>query len=216
MAASERAILSSLTQQTDQWFARACSALLSQIPCSPGCSHCCIGPFPITLLDVRLLQEGLSRLPTDQKERIEQCAREQVSAMGAGYPKLTESPYLDRWPDTEIDRLVHDFHRSPCPALGEDGRCEVYKYRPLACRSMGIPTEEAGVISGACDIQTFVPIVRLSALLRTEEDELAEREARALDTCRLNMGAEGEEVLLPYGFLPAEKPEGLPEEPSQT
>jgi Fe-S-cluster containining protein len=133
--------------------------------------------------------------------------------METAYPQLTASPYLDHWPDTDIDRLAHDFHLSPCPALGEDGRCGVYAYRPLACRSMGIPMEQAGVTSGACGVQTFVPIVRLSALLRAEEDTLAEREARALDTCRSTMGAEGEEVLLPYGFLPAERPERLPEGP---
>ena len=208
MPASERLRLASLARRTEDWFHRATAALLGQIPCRAGCSHCCIGPFPITLLDVRLLQEGLARLPADERERIERRAHEHVSAMESANPQLMRSQYLDHWPDTDVDRLVSDFRRNPCPALGEDGLCKLYDYRPLACRSMGIPTEHTGVTSGACEVQTYVPIVRLSTSLRAEEDELAQREAQALETCKSILRAEGEEVLLPHGFLPANRPSG--------
>ncbi|HLZ33066.1 MAG TPA: YkgJ family cysteine cluster protein [Nitrospira sp.] len=216
MQASNPGTPCTLARRTDHWFQRAEAALLGQVPCRAGCSHCCIGPFPITLLDVRLLQEGLAGLPADQRERIERRAGEQVSTMEAAFPQLTESPYLDRWPDTDVDRIVSDFHNNPCPALGEDGRCGVYEYRPLTCRSMGIPTEQKGIVSGACEVQTFVPVVRLSAPLRREEDQLAEQEARALERCRSMMGAEGDELLLPYGFLPVNRQESQREGLSPT
>lgn len=212
MPASWQGRLSSLARKTDEWFARADAALLSQIPCRAGCSHCCIGPFPITLLDVSILREGVMRLPPDQRARIERRAREQVSAMEAAYPRLAESPCLDRWSDADIDRIVGDFYQQACPALGADGLCMVYEHRPLTCRSMGIPTERDGLVSGACEVQTFVPIIRLSATLRAEEDELARREAGALALCRSTTGTDGEEVLLPYGFLPATGPGPRPEE----
>ena len=41
-----------LYQKTDHWFQRATAALLGEVPCRLGCTSCCIGPFPITLLDV--------------------------------------------------------------------------------------------------------------------------------------------------------------------
>jgi Fe-S-cluster containining protein len=193
--------LASLARKTDSWFARAQAALLSQVPCRTGCCHCCIGPFPITRLDVDRLQEGLKTLPPDRRECIERRANEQVLLFETAYPRLRQSPYLDGWSDTDIDRMVSDFHQSPCPALGEDGLCLLYEYRPLACRSMGIPTEEGGVVTGACAVQTFVPIVRLSAALRAEEDALSQQEAQALETDNSIGGPEGEELLLPYGLL---------------
>jgi Fe-S-cluster containining protein len=205
MTAAEPSNPARLARKTDEWFARAQAALLGQVPCKPGCSHCCIGPFPITLLDVHLLQEGLSHLTANQRERIEGRARAQAAAMEAAYPNLLKSRFLDHWPDTDIDRLVSQFHQAPCPALGEDGLCGLYEYRPLTCRSMGIPSEQAGITSGACEVQTFIPIVRLSASIRADEDQLAQQEASALNRQRLAENAEGEEVLLPYGFLPQQQ-----------
>ena len=207
MPAAEPSTPASLARKTDEWFARAQAALLGQVPCGAGCFHCCIGPFPITLLDVQLLQEGLSQLPPSERTRMEGRARAQAAAMEAAYPQLLKSQFLDRWPDADIDRSVTQFHQVPCPALGEDGLCGLYEYRPLTCRSMGLPSEQAGVMSGACEVQTFIPIVRLSASIRAEEDELARQEALALKSCRLAEKAEGEELLLPYGFLPIHRQE---------
>jgi Fe-S-cluster containining protein len=201
MRALESPPLASLARKTDSWFARAQAALLSQVPCRTGCCHCCIGPFPITRLDVDRLQEGLKTLPPDRREYIERRANEQVSLFETAYPRLRQSPYLDGWSDTDIDRMVSDFHQSPCPSLGEDGLCLLYEYRPLACRSMGIPTEEEGVVTGACAVQTFVPIVRLSAALRAEENALSQQEAQALETDNSIRGPEDEELMLAYGLL---------------
>jgi hypothetical protein len=66
---------------------------------------------------------------------------------------------------------------------------------------MGIPTETAGTVQGACEIQTFIPLVRLSESLRAEEDRLAEGEARLLEAGKSVGAFQGEEVLLPYGFV---------------
>jgi len=200
MQAHERS-LPALAVRTDDWFKRANAALLSQVPCHAGCSYCCIGPFPITQLDVSLLQEGLQRLTPDRRGYIEGRAAEQVSALESAQPKLKESPYLDRWPDSDIDRLVNEFHDYPCPALDEDGLCTLYEHRPLICRSMGIPTEEKGVVRGACEVQTFVPIIRLSGALRAEEDVLSKQEAQTLDAYNSLTGNACEELLLPYGLL---------------
>lgn len=193
--------LPALARKTDDWFKRANASLLNQVPCHAGCSHCCIGPFPINHLDISLLQEGLTRLSADERKGIEQRAAEQVSAFEAAYPRLRQTRYLDDWKDEDIDRLVSDFQQHPCPALGEDGLCELYAYRPIACRSMGIPIEEKGVVTGACEVQTFVPIIRLSGALRAEEDVLSKQEAQTLDAYNSLTGNECEELLLPYGFL---------------
>jgi Fe-S-cluster containining protein len=193
--------LRTLARKTDDWFRRASAALLSQIPCRAGCSHCCIGLFPITQLDVHLLQEGLRHLPIDQRERIEGRALQQVTALESAYPRLKPSPSIGGWSDREIDQAVTAFHDAPCPALGDNGLCSLYDHRPLTCRSMGIPARQDAMVNGACAIQTFVPITRLSASLEAEEQELAALEAAELAALP-EVVVEGEELLLPYAFVP--------------
>jgi hypothetical protein len=73
---------------------------------------------------------------------------------------------------------------------------------------MGIPTEDRGLAHGACEVQTFIPILQLPSSFREEEDRLVQEEAAALDALRRATGSTGEEVFLPYGFLAGRRPEG--------
>jgi Fe-S-cluster containining protein len=192
----------SVFQLADQWFDQARTALQGALPCRHGCSACCIGPFPITQLDVLELQRGLSLLPLEQRRAIENRAAGQVNEIERAYPALRTQPTLDQWKDEAIDRLTARFGDRPCPALQADGSCAVYAFRPITCRMTGIPTETEGLVQGACSVQTAVPVVRVPERLRQQEDAIAEREAEALAVLLHIRPAGGEEVLLPYGFLP--------------
>ena len=66
---------------------------------------------------------------------------------------------------------------------------------------MGIPTEDRGLAHGACEVQTFIPILRLPSSFREEEERLAQEEATSLDRLRRTTGSPGEEVFLTYGFI---------------
>jgi len=72
---------------------------------------------------------------------------------------------------------------------------------------MGIPTENRGLVHGACEVQTFIPIMRLPTAFREEEDRLVQEETASLDTLRHAAGSTGEEVFLPYGFLASRRTE---------
>lgn len=161
-----------------------------------------MGLFPVTILDQQEIQRGLSSLPHDQRQAIEQTAAHQVSLLLASAPQLAHSPFIDHWDDQDVDTLVKRYRELPCPALEQDGSCGLYAFRPLTCRSMGIPTEEAGIVQGACEIQTSIPLIRLSKPLRHEEDLLASAEAEQLSRLRCQQNIRGEELLLPYAFLP--------------
>ncbi len=191
-----------LFESADEWFARAHALLRNALPCRQGCCRCCIGPFPITQLDVIELRRGLSLLPQEQRAAIQAKATQQVAEMEAAYPALRKSPNLDQWDDAALDALVTCFADMPCPALEPDGSCGMYAFRPITCRMMGIPTESDGLVQGACSVQTAIPIIRLPNALREEEDRLAEREAAALTVLEQMRPGLGEEVLLPYGFRP--------------
>lgn len=190
-----------LFQQAEQWFQCAHAALLETLPCSRGCSHCCIGPFPITCLDALELQHGLQTLPEPKRLRIVATARRQVELLETAYPALRSTPSLDKWRDEAIDIMVERFSDLPCPALSTDGSCCIYRFRPFTCRTMGIPTEAGGTVAGACTVQTAVPILRLSAALRQEERLLSTEESVCLSILTQTQRTSGEEILLPYGFL---------------
>jgi hypothetical protein len=72
---------------------------------------------------------------------------------------------------------------------------------------MGIPTEDRGLAHGACEVQTFIPILRLPSSFREEEGLLAQEEAVSLDALRQATKSTGEEVFLPYGFLSGRRQE---------
>ena len=190
-----------LFQQASHWFRRARASLLDALPCTQGCCECCVGIFPITQLDVLELHRGLSQLPSDNRTAIVRRAREQIAALELAYPDLRSTPNLDEWEDSRIDVIVERFADLPCPALAIDGRCSVYAFRPITCRTMGVPVESDGMVHGACTRQTAVPIIRPSPSVRTELDRLAEDEAVALSILRQAQPEAGDERLLPYGFV---------------
>lgn len=193
---------SSIFDKTSNWFQRAQAALADELPCRRGCSHCCVGLFPVTILDRQEIRRGLRRLPDGERLAIERKAAEQVERLLASTAILTD-PFIDTWLDRDLDRLVEQFDDVPCPALQGDGTCAVYNSRPLVCRSMGIPSEREGVVHGACRVQTSVPLIRLSSSLRCEEAYLSGVEAEELARMKHETDSPGEELLLPYAFLPA-------------
>ncbi len=155
----------------------------------------------MTLLDWQELRRGLESLPVEDRKRVEDKAGEQVSQLQVVEPRLMTNPFVDQWSDDKIDSITARFDTLPCPALEPDGRCSVYEFRPLVCRSMGIPSDDGLTVAGACAVQTSVPLIRLSKSLREEEHVLAGVEAQELSHLRRTLDSSGEELLLPYAFL---------------
>jgi Fe-S-cluster containining protein len=190
-----------LFESTARWFERANASLLGDLPCRRGCAHCCVGIFPVTLLDEQVIQHGLNALSDSQRKRIVETAAAQVLQLTAVMPQLLRNRYVDHWPERECEQVIEEHSHWPCPALESDGGCAIYHFRPLVCRSMGIPSEDAGLVDGACAVQTAVPLIRLSSALREEENRLAALEAEELEALRHQQGVEGEEILLPFAFV---------------
>jgi Fe-S-cluster containining protein len=126
----------------DDGFGEAARRAGSWLKCAPGCSECCLGPFPITRLDIRRLRGGLEELHRHAPERaaaVDRRAREAVATLEDGFPgDFAGGRLVDD--QATLDRFF-DRHRSmPCPALAPgSGRCELYAARPVACRTYGPP-----------------------------------------------------------------------------
>jgi Fe-S-cluster containining protein len=133
---------SGLIQIVDAAMAEAARRSGPWLVCKLGCTQCCIGPFPITQLDVRRLRRGLAELQTSDPERagrVVKRAREYVARVSNDFPGDPATGWLGEGEEAE-QRFATFADDEPCPALDpETGGCELYTARPMTCRTFGPP-----------------------------------------------------------------------------
>src|SRR5215472_4455772 len=69
--------------------------------CRPGCTQCCIGPFPISQLDAARLRHGLQQLESQdpgRAARVRDRADASVARLSPGFPGI---PPPASWPKTK-------------------------------------------------------------------------------------------------------------------
>ncbi len=175
-------------QKLDRWFEAAATNHPGVIPCRPGCSDCCHGPFDVSAADALLLREGLATLPEATRAAVRVRGRTLLDKFRKLEPGWGP-PWDLREIDTDrFDELADALASEPCPLLDGDGRCTVYAYRPLVCRVMGLPmmTADGLVLENACPIQEQFPAYaaldpQLFDLEALETTETACLEAAALE-----------------------------------
>ena len=143
-----------LVQIVDSAMAEAVRKSGAWIVCKPGCTGCCIGPFPITTLDAARLRAGLIEL-----EKIDPARAARVRARAAAYlarlpnyPGDLASGVLSDDADAE-ERFATLAEEEPCPALDPDaGTCDLYSARPITCRTFGPAVRFGGGPIGICEL----------------------------------------------------------------
>ncbi|MBL8175424.1 MAG: YkgJ family cysteine cluster protein [Bryobacterales bacterium] len=107
--------------------------------CRKGCFGCCIGPFPITLMDAARLRDGLATLPPVERHRILERAHQSIAEIrNLGYPGDLHTGLLTFLHAEEI-LFAPPYLNLPCPVLDlETGACTLYGHRPIACRTYGL------------------------------------------------------------------------------
>ena len=133
-----------LLREVDAWFDRCLSLAVGDISCKAGCSACCRGLFDITLLDACYLKRGFDRLEPDVRKRVTDRAEERLVRIREVWPDFTSPYILNFRPDDQWDQVMPDDEMTPCPLLGEEGRCLVYDHRPMTCRLHGLPLMDVG------------------------------------------------------------------------
>ncbi len=137
------AALADATQRSGHWLA-----------CRPGCTQCCMGPFPINQLDAARLQNGqrdLEERAPERAVRVRERARESVARLATEFPGDPGTGLLND--DEDAEQRFADFADDElCPALDpETGTCELYEARPMTCRVFGPPVRsESGL--GVCEL----------------------------------------------------------------
>ncbi|MGA7614942.1 MAG: YkgJ family cysteine cluster protein [Thermoanaerobaculia bacterium] len=104
------------------------------LSCRVGCTHCCHGFFEIGAADVSIIAEALGHMPAGERDRLIRAARASL--------ETTNHPRLRDLTKSERDAFLDSTEGLPCPALGADGACTIYDFRPLICRTFGLPIRE--------------------------------------------------------------------------
>lgn len=120
--------------------------------CRPGCDQCCHGVFPIGPADALRLRSGLARLRREdvaRAGRVMQRAREALARWNGTFPGDLATGVV--WED---DPRFEDFGEDEvCPALDPVTRtCDLYRWRPLVCRTFGPALRQADGCITACEL----------------------------------------------------------------
>lgn len=167
------------------------------LACRPGCSECCIGPFPITPLDVRRLRAGLRCLAAGDPARaaaVEARARAQAGRMAEAFPGDARTGELSGDEAAE-EAFCERFASTPCPALDPGtGQCDLYASRPLSCRTFGPPVRIGGRPLDPCRLCFQGASATEVERCRVDPDPSG-REASALLALGAEEGSRGETVV---------------------
>jgi Fe-S-cluster containining protein len=148
-----------LLDRLDRWFAEGRRAASTSVPCRPGCTACCHGPFDISVADAELIRDAMSRLPAAERDSAIRRATALLERMRAIEPGW-DAPYeVAAIGEARFDRLTDMLASEPCPLLDDTGRCRIYADRPLVCRliGLGMVTSAGRTIENACPIQDRFP-----------------------------------------------------------
>jgi Fe-S-cluster containining protein len=165
--------------------------------CGPGRTDCCIGPFPINLLDARRLVRGLEQLRARDPVRaaaLLRRAEEDARALRGGFPGDPATGVLDE--DDERQEHFFTLHeRRPCPVLDPTtGRCELYADRPWTCRTYGPPLRVGDEDLPGCP-HCFGPCSpERTEAIRVEPDPEGLEDA-LVDAVERELGVRGETVV---------------------
>jgi Fe-S-cluster containining protein len=145
-----------LIQIVDAALAEAKRKSREWLVCRPGCTQCCIGPFPISQLDALRLRQGLTDLEgadPARAQRVRQRAQDSVSRLAPSFPGDPNTGILAEDAASEA-RFAEFADDEPCPALDPStGLCDLYQARPMTCRTFGPPVRsgpEGGL--GVCEL----------------------------------------------------------------
>jgi Fe-S-cluster containining protein len=185
-----------LVQIVDSALADAARRSGGWLVCRPGCSHCCVGVFPINQLDALRLRRGLEDLEAVSPKRaklIRSRAQDAVKRLSAGFPGDAASGILGE--SAEAEQRFSDFaNDEPCPALDPaTGTCELYESRPITCRVFGPPVRSEGGL-GVCELCFHGATDKEIASCEMKADP-DDAESRVLEELEFRTGLRGKTII---------------------
>jgi Fe-S-cluster containining protein len=187
-------------------FAEAARRAGERLACRPGCSECCIGPFPVTRLDAWRLRRGLAELERTDPARaaaLLERARAAVSLLAESYPGDPAIGRLEAGA-AQLDRFFQRHGSLACPVLDPgSGRCDLYAWRPVACRIYGPPARFGEQESPPCRLcfEGAPPEEIEACRMEPDREGLEQRVLAGMGVT----GGDDWETLIPFPLLDSKK-----------
>lgn len=204
-----------LCEHYDATFQKGASQAGGWVTCKPGCIACCIGPFAINALDAWRLQRGLAELAAADPltaVRLRERARAQWELLAQGFPGEAATGALAEDGEAQ-EAFFAGFAHLPCPLLEPaTGLCALYGFRPLSCRSFGLPCRIGPTLLPPCQ-RNFVgapPAVLARATVTFDPQDREGELMAALGNPPETVVAAVIAGIYPVQFAQKEKTSGIP------
>lgn len=132
-----------LAAKVEEAFNRVNDAYPDLVLCKPGCTDCCYALFDLTLVEALYLnQKFTDHFQGEDRERMV----EKANTADRRIYKLKKDAYKAAQDGRDEQDVVEDMakERIRCPLLNDENLCDLYPYRPLACRIYGVPLAIGG------------------------------------------------------------------------
>lgn len=128
-----------IVSKVDSVFQKMKDDYPQEVACKQGCSDCCHALFDLSLIEALYVNHHFNRQFMGNKknaliEKANKADRQTYKIKKNAY-KLTQEEGKD---EAEIIEEISRM-RIRCPLLGDNDLCELYDFRPIACRVYGIP-----------------------------------------------------------------------------
>src|SRR5690606_2139720 len=110
-----------LLNQLDAWHRDAAARHPGVIPCRPGCTACCHGPFDISVADVEAVRAGFQALDAEAKAAVTSAATAHLDRMRELAPEWKPPSDIAAIGDARFDQISDALADLPCPCLDAAG-----------------------------------------------------------------------------------------------
>jgi len=145
----------SLAAKADKAFAQVQSRFPEAVKCAPGCADCCYALFDLTLIEALYINFHFN-LQYSEAER--EALLEKANTADRKTYKIKKAAFKSTQDGEAEEDVLENVGRERirCPLLNEESRCDLYAYRPIACRVYGIPMAIGGK-GHTCGHSGFLP-----------------------------------------------------------
>lgn len=129
---------------SEETFDRVRAGHADLVRCRSGCDDCCYALFDLTLIEALYINHKFNQT-FQGKEREDRIAI--ASKIDRKTHKIKKRAYRELQAGKNEELILTEMagERLRCPLLSQERQCDLYAYRPIACRLYGIPTAINGI-----------------------------------------------------------------------
>lgn len=144
-----------LVEKVERVFEQMKNKFPAEVQCKPGCSDCCNALFDLTLIEALYINFHFNQ---QFKNKQRDLLIEKANTADRQTYKIKRAAYKLTQEDSDDEKAIKEvsLKRIRCPLLNDQDLCDLYDFRPIACRVYGIP-QAIGGKGRVCGFSGFNP-----------------------------------------------------------